>query len=192
MPHGLPNRRHGRLPHAEEEQVLEDDGQVLQIVPINIDCGDAADHPGGGHDAHPVPRPPPPDEPEALRLADELLAVLGQVHQREHDGYPEEGAESDAEVPARLDRQDRHRARGAVGEGAIGEKHGLVGGEDEEAVGGVAEGVVGVEGVVPVLQRGGVEVDAVYDGVCGVVPVGGEGEEVADVYEGHLVGFARG
>ena len=60
-----------------------------------------------------------------------------------------------------------------------------VGLEEEEAKGAVAEGAVGVVGIIPMLESGEVPVNAADEGVAAVV-AGREGEQVADVDEGHL------
>ena len=67
MAHGLP--RHGQNTHAHQvvEEDGDDDGQLLQIVTVDIDVEEKADDAAGANKGAPVPLPATADGIEAAR-----------------------------------------------------------------------------------------------------------------------------
>ena len=68
MSHPLPNRRQHPRHHKIEEEILQHNRRRLQIIPIDINRTNAANHPTPRDEKHPVPLPPPSNRMEALFL----------------------------------------------------------------------------------------------------------------------------
>lgn len=112
--------------------------------------------------------------------------MLGEDGDGEDEGEAEEDGEANAGVAAGADGVDGVVAAGGVDEAAVGAQQlRLVGLKGEPALGAVGQRAVAVVGVVPVVEGGGVEVDAAEDGV-GLVVAAGEGEQVAGVEDVEL------
>jgi hypothetical protein len=59
--------------------------------------------------------------------------------------------------------------------------------EEEIALCSIGSSVVAIIGVVPLLQCRGVEMYAVDDGICSVIPIAGESNEISEVDETHCL-----
>lgn len=169
MPDALPNRGENGRQHQSPEEARQDKRQLGEVVAVDIDAGYAADDGKSRGGQHPVPLPSAADGVEALLPRQEEPAVLAQVDKGEHDADGKQDGKNDADGAPGFDRLDGGVAGRAVDEGAILQEHGRVGLEDDEALGAIGKGAVGVVGVVPVLERGQVPVEAADEGVAGVV-----------------------
>ncbi len=184
MAHRLPHDGHGADLRQEPEEGAEHDGQLGDVVAVDVDVGDQADEGGHAHEDAPVPLPAAPDGPEALLGRQEEPAVLAQHHEREHEREREGHGEAQRDLGARADGVYGRVAPRGVDEGAIGvEQRRRVGREGQDAPRAVGQRAVAVELVAEALERRGVEVDAAQDRVDRAVA--GEREELACVEDGH-------
>lgn len=117
--------------------------------------------------------------------------MLFEADQGEYQLEAEDDSKADAdEAPGRYRIYGRV-ARCGVEKRAIGEDiFGSVVTKGEQAAGAIGQCAVGIEGEVPMLEGGQVEVDAPNDGVCGVVALR-PGDDVPGVEDGHRVGANR-
>lgn len=107
--------------------------------------------------------------------------MLGQGSERKHQSNGKHGCKANSHVASDTDWVHGAVAFGGVDEASIGiEQNGLVRLIRQIALGVVGQGAIAVVGVVPVLQRREVEMDAPKDGICAVVAVG-KGQQVPSV-----------
>lgn len=185
MAYRLPDDGRGAHLHQIPKEVGEDEGQLGEIVSIDVDAGEEADHGGCARPRGPVPLPSPADGVEALLGGEVEAAMLVEVDQGEDEGDTKDHGVADGDARAGSDGVDGGVARRVVGERAVGEEvGGRMGGKGQDALGAVGERAVGVEGEVPVLERGAVEVDAADKRVARVIAAR-KGDEVARVQERH-------
>lgn len=188
VPDSLPDAGQGTHVEQHPEEGGDDDGDLRQVVSVDVDANNQADEAGDRHGNHPVPLPPPADRSESLLGREIHAAVPGEVHEGEHQANAVDGSKGDADEAARVDGIDGRVAGGHVDKAAIGKDiGGLVGwkGQEAPAVGAVGHCAIGIEGVVPVFEGGQVEVDAANDGVGGVVAAR-PGHNVPGVEDGHI------
>lgn len=91
MPRSLPNHSQKPRNHQNIEEALQNNSDILQIIPINIHTGDTTYNPTSRRKQHPIPLPSPPNNPEPLVLAQVLLPMFLQVDKREHDCDSKDG-----------------------------------------------------------------------------------------------------
>lgn len=176
LPYGSQQPRH----HQVVEKGIENDGQILQIISVDVDAGNAAYDPARRDERQPIPLPPPANGPESLFTRQKQSSMLPQVDQGERDTGREEAGKSHPEAPSFRDAVIRIVTRRAVDEGAVPQHGRLVGVEGEITARPVREGAIVVESVVEEVEGRSVEVDAVDQDVGGV-RARRELEELADV-----------
>jgi hypothetical protein len=162
----LPNNGQSSWNHQAKEKALQDYCNVLQVVSVNIYARDGADHAARRDEAHPVPLPSPPDDPEPLVLPYEQLSMLLQVHQREHYADCKQRTKRYPYCASVTYSVDGHVARCAIDPRAVRQEGRPELVEDDVAFRLVRQRPVpGIVRVVPVVQRSRVKMDAIDDGV---------------------------
>jgi hypothetical protein len=185
MSNGLPDDTDGSNSLEQEEEALQDDGQVLKVVSVDVYSSDVADHSAGCHYDQPVPLPSSTDYAVSPIFSEELLAMLLEVDQSKEEANAKQRGKNEVQPAASFHAEDGHIAVGSIDEAAIGEEGRLVRVEDEVAIGIVGQGIIAVQSVVPVIQSGLVEVYSADNGVRGIVAAG-EHEQIAQVEKRHV------
>jgi hypothetical protein len=180
----LPNDSQRPRHHQHEEEALQDNRNLLQIIPIDIDARQCTNHATSRDKQHPIPLPASPHHPKPLILSQMQFSMLVQVDQREHDADAKQRAKHDARLPPRADPVIWYVARRCIDEASVGEHGRLEVVEDEVAFCVVGERAVAVESVAELVEGGEVEGHAVDRG-GGVVVARGERDELAQVEERH-------
>jgi hypothetical protein len=185
MSQSFPQRCNRCTTHTKEEQTLQDYSEVLKIIAVDINAGDAAYHAASCDKYHPIPLPSPSDDPEPLVLTQVECSMLLQVDQCEHDADSKQCSEDGTQSATRLQRKDWHVTVGCIHKRAIGKQYRLELVKDEIAGTVVGQCFVAVQRVIPVFEGRLVESYAVDDGLVDRVAIGGEGHQVSQVDETH-------
>lgn len=179
MSDGFPDQGQSTVADEEPEEDSDNNGQLLDVVAIDIYVDEETDEGGGADERAPVPLPATADGVEASINGEMEAAVLGQSSKGEDKANTESDGHTNASVSTGSNRVDGAPALGCIDPAAVlVEDGGLnVGQEGQVAAGAIGDGVVAVEGVVPVAEGGEVELVAVEEGLVLVCALG-EGTEL--------------
>lgn len=117
----FPDTGHRAQIQQHPEKRRDDNGDLWQVIAVDVDVDDQADKGGGAHENHPVPLPTPPDRPESLFCGQVHAAMPGEIEQGEHQGEAVKDTEGDADVPASANVVDGGVTGRLISEAAIGE-----------------------------------------------------------------------
>lgn len=84
MSDGFPGQRQSPLAKEKPEEDSKDEGQLLQVVTVDVYVGEEADEAAGTNEASPVPLPAPADWIEASLLGQMQPAMFGQRRHGQH------------------------------------------------------------------------------------------------------------
>lgn len=182
---GFPHQGDDSHLHQVPEKDGQDDGDLHDVVALDINVGEETDESKGADHRAPIPLPPAADWEITLFLGQKEAAVLAKVDDDEDETEREEGSEGNASLAAGADGVERSVARSRIHKTSIGVDVGSgIRLESEVALGSVGQSLILEKMILELPESIEVEVTAADLGV-GVIVTGREGDCAPDVQVRH-------
>lgn len=162
---------HSKRPgnHQHKEEALQNNRNLLQIIPIHIHPSERRNHTTPSHKQHPIPLPPSSNNPKPLILPHMQLPMFPQIDQRKHNRYPKRRPKQYTGQASLPNPIIWRVARRRIDPAAIAEHMRTEVAKDKVTFRRIGDGVIAVECVVVEVERCSVEVDSIHDDICRVI-----------------------